>query len=84
MQMITTTELKKWSGIEMDLFRNKRLPLLYQGHDPELVLAFRFQFDWLGGVIYSEFIELLIPKVACCQPFRSMLCIALMETLSYT
>jgi hypothetical protein len=42
MQMITMTELKKWSGIEMGLFRNKRLPLLYQEHDPELVLACRF------------------------------------------
>ena len=56
------------------LFRNKRLPLLYQEHDPELVLAFSFQFDWPGGFIYWEFIELLIPKVARCQPFRSMLC----------
>jgi hypothetical protein len=42
MQMITTTELKKWSRIEMDLFRSKKLPLLYQEHDSELVLACRF------------------------------------------
>ena len=42
MQMITTTELKKWSRIEIGLFRNKTLLLLYQGHDLEAVLVFRF------------------------------------------
>ena len=75
--MIMTTELKKLGRIEIGLFRNKTLSLLYQEHDLDVILAFRFQFDWLGGnFFYSEFIELLIPKVACCQPFRSMLCIA--------
>ena len=49
MQMIMMTELKKWSRIEIALFRNKTLPLLYQKHDLDVVLAFRFQFDWLGG-----------------------------------
>jgi hypothetical protein len=49
MQMIMTTELKKWSGIEIGLCRNKTLHLLYQEHGLDVVLAFRFQFDWPGG-----------------------------------
>ena len=49
MQMTMTTELKKWSRIEIGLFRNKTLPLIYQEHDLDVVLAFRFQFDGPDG-----------------------------------
>ena len=53
-QMIMTTELKKWGRIEIGLFRNKTLPLPYQEHDLDVVLAFRFQFDWLGGIFFTR------------------------------
>jgi hypothetical protein len=51
---IMTTEFKKWGRIEIGLFRNKTLPLLYQEHDLDVVLAFRFQFDWPGGFLLTR------------------------------
>jgi hypothetical protein len=73
MQMIMTTELKKWSRIEI----GQDATSILSGARPRRSIGISFSVRLAWWVFFdSEFIELLIPKVARCQPFRSMLCIA--------